>query len=61
MGLYKDISIYCDMCNTEDYDSCFVKETRRAAKAGGWKRIKIDGAYKDICPVCLVLLDKGLT
>lgn len=54
MGIYKDVSIYCDIddCNVEGFETISIKETRWCAKQEGWKRKKIDGEWKDICPTC---------
>ena len=56
MGIYKDITIHCDACNDEGYESCTVKEARKNAKADGWRRIKEGDEYKDFCPNCVDLL-----
>lgn len=49
MSIKKDIWMLCDEC----YDSlCYgadtVKETRKLARADGWRRI----AGEDLCPRC---------
>ena len=52
MGIYKDITLYCDICGKEGCGSISIAETRVTALASGWKRKKIEDEYKDICPDC---------
>ncbi len=56
MGIYKDITIYCDGCGDEGYESTRVSDSRRYAHADGWRRIKEGGEYKDFCAECVDLL-----
>jgi hypothetical protein len=56
MGIYKDISIYCDECHKENTDaaSMSVAQTRKVAKSMGWKRLTNEkGNWIDVCPDCL--------
>lgn len=53
MGIYSDITLYCDVCGTEGYESTRAGDSRKNARKDGWKRKKIEGELKDICPECL--------
>ena len=49
---YRDVTLSCDECLTEGYDTTSAFESRRNAKKDGWLRKRIKGKYVDICPNC---------
>ncbi len=52
MGIYKDITIFCDRCLIEGVGTTSAKECRKEAKASGWTKRKVEGIYIDLCPDC---------
>ena len=51
---FRDVNLFCDICEVEDYYTTRAYESRRMAKKDGWLRkfIKQEEMYMDICPKC---------
>ena len=51
---YRDVNLFCNVCEIEGYFTTSAFESRRHAKKDGWARmfVKQIKAYVDICPKC---------
>lgn len=58
MSITVTTDVFCDVCNNWT-DGCSSsankirrKSAREAAKRAGWKRIRVNGSMRDLCPGC---------
>ena len=51
---FRDVSLFCNICEVEDYFTTSAFESRSRAKKDGWIRkfVKQVKGYVDICPIC---------
>ncbi len=51
---YRDVTLFCNICEAEDYFTTSAFESRKRAKKDGWIRkfAKQAKGYVDICPEC---------
>ena len=58
MTAYARHWLECDICEDDDEhtvsgDRLDAKDARDHARAGGWRRQKVDGKMVDVCPDCV--------
>ena len=53
MGMYKDVTIFCDLCFIEGASTTSAEDCRLQVKEEGWVRRKIDGKWADVCFICV--------
>ena len=60
MSITTSKDVFCDVCSAWIHGGieCDAKHARGTARLSGWKRKKLNGKLKDICPRCLEVMSE---
>ena len=52
--VFRDVTLFCNVCEVEDYFTTSAFDSRKQAKNHGWARkfVRQIKSYVDICPKC---------
>jgi len=65
MAIVRTCDVFCDLCTAwvdgatgKGIYQHLSRRARKNARDQGWRRVQLDGEYKDLCPTCWAKREK---